>query len=183
MNNDKIEAVKGVSALSSTAFEQKVKAEVGLKVSEWKDKGVPLEKITYAATKMMENQGFNREQSEKIITEILGGYHFDGNIGSLKQVKASENSDFGQDSSGFSGGSNSLYQIDANKLKSDDFDTPVSISFTVGKMKSFGIDGKDTIDTLKKMDQEAKAGDEESKIGLQTWKNAIANTTKDDLAD
>jgi hypothetical protein len=181
MSNDKIEAVKGVSALSSSAFEQKVKAEVGLKIAEWKDRGVPLEKITFAASKMMENFGFNKEQSERIVTETLGGYHFDGNVGSLKQVKSSgdtSGSGFGQDS-----GSSSSDKTEFRTVNTEEgFDVPVSISFTVNKMKKLGIDGKETIDALKKMDQEAKSGDKDSKIGLQTWKSAVANATQDDLA-
>jgi len=180
MNDDKIEAVKGVSALSSSAFEQKAKAEVGLKVAEWKDKGVPLEKITFAAFKMLENLGFNKEQSERIITEILGGYHFDGSVGSLKQVKASgdsSSSGFGQDSNSSSSDKTEFIKLSTTK----DIDVPVSISFTVNKMKNLGIDGKETIDALKKIDKEAKEGDQESQIALQTWKKAVAYTNKEDL--
>jgi hypothetical protein len=171
MNNDRIEAVKGVSALSSSAFEQKVRAEVGLKIAEWKDKGISLEKISFAASKMIENFGFNKEQSEKIVTEILSGYHFDGSVGSLKQVKASEDSS----GSGFEQNNNNSSSSDKTEFmkinNQEGFDIPVSVSFTVNKMKKLGIEGPAT-DIVKEM---AKNKDEESQMVLQNWKEAVAN--------
>ncbi|GIW22683.1 MAG: hypothetical protein KatS3mg068_1690 [Candidatus Sericytochromatia bacterium] len=180
MSDDKIQAIKGISALSSSAFEQKVKAEVGLKIAEWKDKGVPLERITFAASKMIENYGFNKEQAEKMITELLSGYHFDGAIGSLKQVKSSgdsSSSGFGQDSSSSSSDKTEFIKLSTEK----DIEVPVSISFTVNKMKKLGITGKDVMDTLKNIDKKAKEGDKDSKIALQNWKSAVANTNKEDI--